>query len=126
MIKIRYIGRSHRPCFLCDTTKSVRYAIDLNEHNDIHICNKCFAMKFSSENGVEIDLFKGLSICAAYDNMRLYSDGLQSNEYIHYVKGIGLCYEDGARIGKDEFDTLTVLDSLEWTRKSKFFLRTEE
>ena len=120
---IRYIRRAPCKCSICNTDKSVKYEMIFDGKSDsLYICNRCLATKRLGDS-IKIDLYNGLRMCRLCEDAKLYSNGLQSNEYIHYVNGVGLCYEDGALIGKDVFEANALLDSLEWTHKSEFFLK---
>ena len=59
----------------------------------------------------EIDLLTGLKIIETTD-AKLTSTAFRSDEYIHYVNGKGICYEDGCVIGKDATQAYNVLLSL--------------
>lgn len=124
-MKIKYIGESKHSCFFCHNKLSVKYAIDIENDSSttLHMCNRCFAEKYSSDKGIEVDLYKGLLLCTLYFGTRLYSDGLQPDEYIYYDADKGLCYEDGALIGTSVNETKGLLESLGWTNGKRFYLR---
>ena len=69
---------------------------------------------------MEISLKEGLYLVES-QHIKLKSDGLESNEYIEYVEGKGICYEDGAFLGEDFYEAFSLLDSLEWTHSHKFY-----
>ena len=68
----------------------------------------------------EISLIEGLFLVEA-EHIKLKSDGLEPNEYIEYVKGKGICYEDGAFLGEDAYEAFSLLNSLAWTHSHKFY-----
>ena len=53
---------------------------------------------------------------------KLYSDGLDQNEYIYYDLTKGFCYEDGCVIGSTLTQTVNVLISLKWVLNHKFYI----
>ena len=53
---------------------------------------------------------------------KLYSDGLDQNEYIYYDSTKGFCYEDGCIIGSTLNQTVNVLISLKWVLNHKFYI----
>ena len=124
-MRIKYSGTSKHACFFCRSVLSVKYAIDIENDSStaLHMCNRCFAEKYSSDKGIEVDLSKGLLLCTLYFGTRLYSDGLQPNEYIYYDASKGLCYEDGAVIGTNVNEARELLESLGWTNGKRFYLR---
>lgn len=69
----------------------------------------------------EISLQEGLNQLQLGNIDKLYSDGLDTEEYIYFDNNKGFCYEDGCVIG-DTFEwTLYVLHSLKWCFSSKFY-----
>lgn len=81
-------------------------------------------MQFINEEGLqEIDLFSGLVNLERNPNLRLYSDGLETDEYMYYIPGRGICYEDKCVIGKGSQEALYVLESLGWVLHHKFFIK---
>lgn len=73
----------------------------------------------------EISLEGGLIAVFTGKTDRLYSDGLDDNEYICYVPDKGICYEDGCVIGSTVRKTIAVLEALGWCRSHKFFIRKQ-
>lgn len=73
----------------------------------------------------EVSLERGL-ISVTEENTKMVSDGLESNEYIYYKKGSGICYEDDCVIGNTMFDAFRALNNLEWVHSHKFYLVIEE
>lgn len=127
MITIVYHGSGRREeakyiCSICEASKSVKYAIKINNEFAFHICNKCLAIK-NMYDSIEVNLELGLESCIKCKDARLYSDGLNESEYIHYIPNLGLCYEDGALIGKDVYEALKVLEDMKWVKTHKFFLK---
>lgn len=124
-MKIKYTGNSKNACYFCQSTLSVKYAVDIE--NDLSaalpMCNRCFATKYSSDKGIEVDLDTGLLLCLLYLDTKLYSDGLQADEYIYYDIDKGFCYEDGAVIGSSINETKELLESLGWINGKRFYLR---
>ena len=69
----------------------------------------------------EISLQEGLNQLQLGNVDKLYSDGLETEEYIYFDNSKGFCYEDGCIIG-DTFDrVLHVLHSLKWCFSHKFY-----
>lgn len=56
----------------------------------------------------------------------LKSDGLDPDEYMHWVSGIGICYEDGALIGRTDYEAYEVLMRLGWPKRHKFYIEDGE
>ena len=127
-MKIKYIGQSKNSCFFCHNKLSVKYMIDIENDPStaLHVCNRCYAERYYENNTIEVDLEKGLLLCVLYYGTKLYSDGLQSDEYIYYDIGLGcLCYEDRAVIGENVNEARDLLLSLGWTKGKRFYLRCE-
>lgn len=53
--------------------------------------------------------------------LKLYSTGLEETEYIHYVKGVGFCYEDGAVISKGLSGTLEFFANAKWAQENTWY-----
>lgn len=73
-------------------------------------------------NHKEIDIANGLLYLQEHEGTKLYSDGLEENEYIYYESGKGFCYEDHCVIGRTLSKTLQVLRSLKWCFYHKFYI----
>lgn len=69
----------------------------------------------------EISLQEGLNQLQLGNIDKLYSDGLDAEEYIYFDNNKGFCYEDGCIIGDTFERTLYVLYSLKWCFSSKFY-----
>lgn len=69
----------------------------------------------------EISLQEGLNQLRLGNINKLYSDGLDIDEYIYFDNNKGFCYEDGCVIGDTFERTLHVLHSLGWCFNSKFY-----
>lgn len=70
----------------------------------------------------EVTLAYGLNLLLLGKIKKLYSDGLESNEYIYCDKG-RFYYEDDCMIGNSYFNTLTTLLMLEWSLRYHFFVK---
>ena len=71
--------------------------------------------------GEEVSLQQGLYL-VQNENKILKSDGLSDDEYMHYIPGLGICYEDDCVIGSDYHVAFIVLNSMEWTHNHKFYI----
>lgn len=70
---------------------------------------------------MEVNLKDGLYLVARVGG-RLFSDGLQEDEFIYYDDKLGyICYEDGCFIGNTWMEAYRRLTVLEWTKKYKFY-----
>lgn len=69
---------------------------------------------------MEVTLEYGLYLVES-EHIKLKSDGLSENEYMEWVKGKGICYEDGCLIGSNHYDAFRLLNNLEWTHNHKFY-----
>lgn len=69
----------------------------------------------------EISLENGLIALESGQTDRLYSDGLESDEYITYTNNC-FRYEDNCVIGHDVEDTLHTLLGLKWPLNHKFYI----
>lgn len=80
-------------------------------------------MKFvATEKNKEVSLVEGLNYLSKNKLNKLYSDGLDQNEYIYYDLTKGFCYEDGCVIGSTLTQTVNVLISLNWVLNHKFYI----
>ena len=80
-------------------------------------------MRFANDkNYKEVSLLDGLKALAENTKAKLYSDGLESNEYLYYDEIKGICFEDGCVVRRDPIESFLVLKSLKWPAKSKFYL----
>lgn len=81
-------------------------------------------MNFTPEqNDREVSLAEGLNLLGLNKVSKLYSDGLESDEYICFEANKGFCYEDGAIIGGTFDSTLHTLISLKWVLRHKFYIK---
>ena len=71
----------------------------------------------------EISLQSGLNQVQLGNIDKLFSDGLDENEYIYWDNNKGFCYEDGCVIGGTFDQTLHVLHSLGWCWGHKFYIK---
>ena len=70
-------------------------------------------MEFTPTNEYrEISLQEGLNQIQLGNANKLYSDGLEEDEYIYWDNNKGFCYEDGCVIGGTFNKTLDRLHSL--------------
>lgn len=74
----------------------------------------------------EISMYSGLNSVQTGATDKLYSDGLESDEYIYWDHNKGFCYEDGCVIGGTYDQTLNVLHSLEWCFHHKFYVKNNQ
>ena len=71
----------------------------------------------------EISLQEGLNQVQLGNTDKLFSDGLEEDEYIYFDDSKGFCYEDGCVIGGTYAKTLNVLHSLKWCVDHKFYVK---
>lgn len=71
----------------------------------------------------EISLQEGLNQVQLGNTDKLFSDGLDEDEYIYWDDNKGFCYEDGCVIGGTFDQTLNVLHSLKWCFYHKFYIK---
>ena len=76
----------------------------------------------NKDNYREITLEEGLREIVKDRSKKLYSDGLEEDEYMYYDPDKGICYEDGCIIGRTANKALEVLISLEWVLHYKFYI----
>ena len=69
----------------------------------------------------QVTLEHGLFL-AMSENKKLYSDGLEPDEYICYEQNKGFCYEDGCLISTDITDAITTLVDLRWVKTARFYV----
>lgn len=74
----------------------------------------------------EVTLQVGLNSVQLGNTDKLFSDGLEENEYIYFDDSKGFCYEDGCVIGGTYDKTLNVLHSLKWCFNHKFYVKRTE
>lgn len=72
---------------------------------------------------IEVSLQEGLNALQTNRADKLFSDGLENNEYICFTDGNGFCYEDHCVIGGTFDQTLTRLHSAGWCKDHKFFIK---
>ena len=75
------------------------------------------------QNDREVSLAEGLNLLRLNKVSKLYSDGLESDEYICFETNKGFCYEDGAIIGGSFNSALHTLISLKWVLYYKFYIK---
>lgn len=91
--------------------------------------------EFSKELGIALDSIMseddcklmvpftvGMRVVSRFPGVRLYSTGLDSDEYIEYVRGKGMCYEDGCVIAEFVLDAIEVLNNLGWVKNHEFYI----
>ena len=71
----------------------------------------------------EISLQEGLNEIQLGNTDKLFSDGLETDEYIYFNHNKGFCYEDGCVIGGTYDQTLNILYSLKWCFHHKFYVK---
>ena len=71
----------------------------------------------------EVTLQVGLNSVQLGNTDKLFSDGLEEDEYIYFDDSKGFCYEDGCVIGGTYDQTLNVLHSLKWCFNHKFYVK---
>ena len=72
---------------------------------------------------IQISLYEGLNQLELGNTDKLFSDGLDQNEYIYYDENKGFCYEDGCSIGRTYDQTVNVLHSLKWCFNYNFYIK---
>lgn len=70
----------------------------------------------------EVTLQTGLNSVQLGNTDKLFSDGLEEDEYIYFDDSKGFCYEDGCVIGETYDQTLKVLYSV-WGFDHKFYVK---
>ena len=70
----------------------------------------------------EVTLQVGLNSVQLGNTDKLFSDGLEEDEYIYFDDSKGFCYEDGCVIGGTYDQTLKVLYS-QWGFDHKFYVK---
>lgn len=71
----------------------------------------------------EISLQEGLNQVQLGNTDKLFSDGLDEDEYIYWNHNKGFCYEDGYVIGGTFDQTLNRLHFLKWCFYHKFYVK---
>lgn len=71
----------------------------------------------------EVTLQAGLNSVQLGNTDKLFSDGLEEDEYIYFDDSKGFCYEDGCVIGGTYDKTLNVLHELKWCFNHKFYVK---
>lgn len=71
----------------------------------------------------EVSMYSGLNSIQVGTADKLYSDGLEENEYIYWDNNKGFCYEDKCVIGGTYDQTLDKLHSLKWCFSHKFYVK---
>lgn len=77
----------------------------------------------ATEEYKEVSLVEGLSLLQLNKVSKIYSDGLEENEYIEFEPQKGYCYEDGCVIGGTLDIALKRLISLKWVLHHKFYVK---
>ena len=77
----------------------------------------------ATEEYKEVSLAEGLNLLQLNKVSKLYSDGLEENEYIIFDSRKGFCYEDECVIGGTFDMTLKRLISLKWVLYHKFYIK---
>ena len=75
---------------------------------------------------MEISLQEGLNQVKLGNTDKLFSDGLEEDEYIYWNHNKGFCYEDGCVIGGTFDQTFNILHSLKWCFRHKFFIKNRK
>lgn len=84
-------------------------------------------MEFTPTNEYrEISLQEGLNQIQLGNANKLYSDGLEEDEYIYWDNNKGFCYEDGCVIGGTFDQTLDRLYALKWCFHHKFYVKNNK
>ena len=78
-----------------------------------------------TEDHVKINLEEGLAELMRGKVDKLYSEGLEEDEYIHYIKEKGFCFEDGTVIGKSFVTATENLIYADWTTKHPFYIKLD-
>ena len=78
-----------------------------------------------TEDHVKINLEEGLAELMRGKVDKLYSEGLEEDEYIHYIKEKGFCFEDGTVIGKSFVTATENLIHADWTTKHPFYIKLD-
>ena len=71
----------------------------------------------------EVSMYAGLNAIEIGNADKLYSDGLDANEYIYVDPVKRFCYEDGCIIGGTYDQTVDILHSLKWCFNHKFYVK---
>lgn len=71
----------------------------------------------------EVSMYAGLNAIEIGNTDKLYSDGLDANEYIYVDPVKGFCYEDGCIIGGTYDQTVDTLHALKWCFHYKFYVK---
>ena len=71
----------------------------------------------------EVSLAEGLNLLQLNKASKLYSDGLETDEYIYFHSDKGFCYEDGCVIGGTFEQTIKRMFDLKWCLHHKFYVR---
>ena len=77
----------------------------------------------ATEEYREVSLAEGLNLLQLNKASKLYSDGLEENEYITFDSQKGFYYEDGCVIGGTFDMTLKRLISLKWVLHHRFYIK---
>lgn len=94
--------------------------------NDDFRLRKVKYMEFYPTNEYrEVTLQAGLNSVQLGNTDKLFSDGLEEDEYIYFDDSKGFCYEDGCVIGGTYDQTLKVLYS-QWGFDHKFYVKRTE
>ena len=72
---------------------------------------------------IRVSLQEGLNALQIGRVDKLFSDGLDTDEYIYFNQNKGFCYENGCIIGITFDKTLNELHSLKWCFSHKFYVK---
>ena len=76
----------------------------------------------NTNNHKQVSLAEGLTALEKDTSKRLYSDGLEQNEYMYYDPHKGICYEDGCVIGHNAVAAIRTLIPSKWVLCHDFYL----
>ena len=84
-------------------------------------------MRFEPDNDYEeVSLIEGLNKIFQDATLKLYSDGLEENEYMYHRTGHGICYEDDCVIGYHPEMAIERLSHYNWIKSHKFYVKRKE
>lgn len=79
-------------------------------------------MFMPTERHVEVTLYEGLNAIQTGVTNKLFSDGLEENDYVHWKDGKGFCYSDMNIIGRTNDHVVDVLHGQGLCFKHKFYI----
>lgn len=81
-------------------------------------------MRFETTNNYKkVSLAEGLDYIQNTKDSKLFSDGLEEDEYIYWDDNRGFCYEDDCVIGGTFDMALHRLLSTKWPQNHKFYVQ---